>query len=143
MIVYTSLMVINYIDDTFKNSDNLDDDDFFKVVISNINLVLLFIVNNFSQASISFNDDFAGQHFRTDLDVRLRPSRIRKIVKLADNLRRLSTTESPDLEKFTYVVSTTVPEFCVARFFCITRSTIFSTMSTITTFLIVFFQFRQ
>jgi hypothetical protein len=78
MIVYTSLMVINYIDDTFKNSDNLDDEDFFKVVISNINLVLLFIVNNFSQASISFNDDFAGQHFRTDLDVRLRPSRIRK-----------------------------------------------------------------
>jgi gustatory receptor len=78
MIVYTSLMVINYIDDTFKNSDNLDDEDFFKVVISNINLVLLFIVNNFSQASISFNADFVDQHFRTDLDVRLRPSRIRK-----------------------------------------------------------------
>jgi hypothetical protein len=40
MIVYTSLMVINYIDDTFQNSDNLDDEDFYKVVISNINLVL-------------------------------------------------------------------------------------------------------
>jgi gustatory receptor len=40
LIVYTSLMVINYIDDTFQNSDNLDDEDFYKVVISNINLVL-------------------------------------------------------------------------------------------------------
>jgi hypothetical protein len=84
-------MVINYIDDTFQNSDNLDDEDFYKVVISNINLVLLIVNNDPLMTSIN---TFVLIWM---CDCVLQESA--KIVKLAGNLRRLATTAKSRFRK--------------------------------------------
>jgi gustatory receptor len=52
MILYTSMMMINYLDDTFRHSDHFDNDDLYNAVISTIVLVLLFFVITPALASI-------------------------------------------------------------------------------------------
>jgi gustatory receptor len=99
MIVYTSLLVINYLDDTFKNSDDLDDDEFFIVIINNVSFVLLFFVITISLVSIFFNDDFLDQHFGTDLDVRLCPSRSRKSCQTGLHLAKVFANRKPGFEE--------------------------------------------
>ena len=44
VLVYTGLLVIDYLDYTFKNYDGLDNNDFYKVATSNVFLVFLFFV---------------------------------------------------------------------------------------------------
>ncbi|KAJ3620239.1 hypothetical protein MTP99_004206 [Tenebrio molitor] len=53
-----------------------------------------------------------------------------------------SIVEEDEMCAFTKSVSENIPEFTAARYFCIDRSTIFSILNSITTFLLVIIQFK-
>lgn len=63
--------------------------------------------------------------------------------KLEASFDDLATYETDELQIFIDVVQHNRPEFKAARFFSIDRSTLFSVLNSLTTFLLVMIQFKE
>ncbi|KAJ3662759.1 hypothetical protein Zmor_007088 [Zophobas morio] len=66
-----------------------------------------------------------------------------KSVRMAIKLEEEFFKDNPEIDKLVFVIKSNVPEFCIARFFCIDRGTIFRISSNIITFIIVMLQFKN
>ncbi|CAH1380596.1 unnamed protein product, partial [Tenebrio molitor] len=127
IILYSSLLNLNYLDDIFKNSFGYDQRQFIGVIISNISVVL---ITNTGTVSLILLCDSVLEEAKVT-------------VLLSYKLRQYTLPkEKQEMSDFVKVLLDNFPEFTAAGFFSITKTTIFHMISTVTTFFIIIIQFN-
>ncbi|KAJ3620139.1 hypothetical protein MTP99_004128 [Tenebrio molitor] len=126
VILHSSLLVLDYVDDFF-NMSNYNDEKLRMVFVINISLLLMLFPA--MGVPILFCDAIRSE--------------MKKIVKKLFQLRRrLSPQRKQQFHEFVdYCVCNSFPEFSAAGFFTLDKSTIFTILGTITTFLVIMVQF--
>ncbi|KAJ3617719.1 hypothetical protein MTP99_006814 [Tenebrio molitor] len=130
-IFFASLRGLIYLDDTIKGVDNIKNvSRNYWQIASQIFLVLIFWIGIFA---LILWCDTIRKEFEELLSY---------CYQMQTRIAESSFTEN-DMCIFTKSVSQSMPEFTAARYFSIDRSTIFSILNSITTFLLVMIQFKS
>ncbi|EFA05780.1 gustatory receptor [Tribolium castaneum] len=127
IVLYSSLLLLNYLDDIFKNSFGYDNQQYLGVIISNISVVFLTTVG--TTILILLCDSVLEE--------------VKTTILLAYKIRQYAVSkEKKEIYEFINVVLNNSPQFTAAGFFSINKTTIFHMMGTVTTFFIIIIQFN-
>ncbi|KAJ3652564.1 hypothetical protein Zmor_018517 [Zophobas morio] len=127
IILYSSILLLNYLDDIFKNSFGYSKNQYVGVIISNISVV--FLANIGTIALILLCDLVLDEAKTTTL--------------LAYKLRQYALlVEKQEISDFITLMSDNFPQFTAAGFFSVNKTTILNIMGTVTTFFIIIIQFN-
>ncbi|XP_044261368.1 gustatory receptor 68a-like [Tribolium madens] len=127
IILYSSLLLLNYLDDIFKNSFGYDNKQYIGVIISNISVVFLTAVG--TSVLILLCDSVLEE--------------VKTTILLSYKIRQYAVLkERKEISEFINVVLHNSPQFTAAGFFSINKTTVFHMMGTVTTFFIIIIQFN-
>ncbi|EFA05781.1 gustatory and pheromone receptor 39a [Tribolium castaneum] len=127
IILYSSLMVLNYIDEVFNNNFGYDKKQYIGVVVANVGVAFMI---NVGTVTLILSCDAVLEEVKTTL-------------LLAYKIRQVFPNEKKNISEFINVVLNNYPDFSAAGFFSINKTTLLQIIGNVTTFFIIIIQFNN